>query len=175
MNKHVTRIHVRAISACSHRGLVMAGNLRLPCALGRSGVKARKREGDGATPRGAWRLLQGYWRPDRLCRPQTALPFRPLSPHYGWCDDPNDRNYNRPVALPYPASHERLWRCDRLYDLVIALAHNVRPRQRCGGSAVFLHLERPDGGPTAGCIALSPADLRKLLAVCGPRSHLVVH
>ena len=174
MNQAIARIHIRAISPCSSRGLVIAGNLRLPCALGRSGVRARKREGDGATPKGAWRLVQGFWRADQLRRPRTALPFRRLTGQDGWCDDPCNRNYNRWVSLPYPASHERLWRDDRLYDLVVTLAHNTQPRQRFGGSAVFLHLERPDRGPTAGCIALKLTDLRKLLAVCGPSTWVVV-
>ena len=169
----IARVHVRAISPCSARGLVVAGNLRLPCKLGRSGVSSLKREGDGATPRGAWRFTGGFWRADRARRPVSALRLQAMRRSDGWCDAPADRNYNRSVALPYPAGHESMWRGDGLYDIVLTLSHNTRPRTRGHGSAVFVHVA--GDGPTAGCVALSPKDLRKLLTRLGPGSSLVVH
>lgn len=145
------------------RGVLLWRGSRIPVALGRAGIRHDKREGDGATPAGTWRLVELRWRADRGARPATGLPNRPIRPDDGWCDDPADRRYNRPVRLPVRASHEEMWRADRLYDLVIVLDHNQRPRKARGGSAVFLHLERPDGGPTAGCVAFRPADLARLL------------
>lgn len=135
-----------------------------PAALGRSGRRATKREGDGATPVGRWRLLRVLYRPDRVPRPRTGLPVRPITPADGWCDAPGDRNYNRPVRLPYPANAERLWRDDHLYDLVVVLDHNQRPRFQGAGSAIFMHVARPGLQPTEGCIALERAHLLRLLA-----------
>jgi len=164
----VITVHARALG--DQRGCLAAGPLRWACALGRGGRRAMKREGDGATPIGVWQLRRVLYRADRVARPRTLLPVSVIDPHDGWCDDPRDRNYNCPVRLPYPASHEQLWREDHLYDLVIVLGYNDGPRIRGRGSAIFMHLAAPDFGPTAGCIALREADLRKLLALAGSRT-----
>jgi len=157
---------VLGLSAAATRGVVRLGGLAFPCALGRSGRSVRKREGDGATPVGRWRLLGVLYRSDRGRCPSTRLPVRPIAPDDGWCDAPGDRNYNRPVRHPYPASAERLWREDGLYDIVVVLSHNVRPRVRGAGSAVFMHLARPGYRPTEGCIALKREHLLRLLERC---------
>jgi L,D-peptidoglycan transpeptidase YkuD (ErfK/YbiS/YcfS/YnhG family) len=157
---------VLGLSAAATRGVVRLGGLAFPCALGRSGRSVRKREGDGATPVGRWRLLGVLYRSDRGRCPSTRLPVRPSAPDDGWCDAPGDRNYNRPVRHPYPASAERLWREDGLYDIVVVLSHNVRPRVRGAGSAVFMHLARPGYRPTEGCIALKREHLLRLLERC---------
>ncbi|MBM3519785.1 MAG: hypothetical protein FJX63_03285 [Alphaproteobacteria bacterium] len=170
----VTRLHVHAISPRARLGLLQAGGLAFPCLLGRSGTKADKREGDGATPRGLWRLCRVLFRRDRIAPPATALPLKVIARHDGWCDAPLDRNYNRPVRLPYPASHEELWRADHLYDVVVVLDHNARPRRRGGGSAVFFHLSSPESVATAGCIAVALSHMRIILALCGPSTRLAV-
>jgi L,D-peptidoglycan transpeptidase YkuD (ErfK/YbiS/YcfS/YnhG family) len=133
-----------------------------------------KREGDGATPIGIFSLAGVLWRADRNPPPRTGLPCRPIRPTDGWCDAVGDRNYNRPVRHPYPASAEHLWRADHLYDIVVVLAANTRPRVQGRGSAIFLHLARPDGGPTAGCVALSRRDLRLVLERLGRGARIVV-
>lgn len=161
-------ITVEAHSLAATRGRVAIGPLRMPCALGRGGRRALKREGDGATPVGAWPLRGVLYRPDRVARPRTALPVSPIRPEDGWCDDPADRNYNCLVHLPYPAGCERLWREDGLYDLVGVLGYNDGPRVRGRGSAIFMHLATPDFRPTEGCIALHEAALRRLLAAARP-------
>lgn len=92
----------------------------------------------------------------------------------GWCDEAGDRNYNRPVRLPYPASHEAMRRTDNLYDVVVVLSHNQRPRSQGRGSAIFLHLADPEGKPTAGCVALSRRDMETVLGFCGKFTRLVV-
>jgi L,D-peptidoglycan transpeptidase YkuD (ErfK/YbiS/YcfS/YnhG family) len=155
---------VTALSPAATRGVVKLGGRTFACALGRSGRRTLKREGDGATPVGRWRLLQVLYRADRIRRPATALPVRWIRPDDGWCDAPADRNYNRPVRHPYPASAEQLWRSDGLYDIVVVLSHNVRPRVRGGGSAIFMHVAPPGYTPTAGCVALRRAHLAQLLA-----------
>jgi L,D-peptidoglycan transpeptidase YkuD (ErfK/YbiS/YcfS/YnhG family) len=139
-------------------------------ALGKGGLlpAAEKREGDGASPIGRWPLRRVLYRPDKGPAPQTSLPIEAIGPHDGWCDAPPDPAYNRPVTLPYPASAERLWRDDDVYDLVVILGHNDDPVVPGAGSAIFLHLARPDYAPTEGCVALARADLQALLAEAKP-------
>ena len=145
----------------------------LRCAIGRGGISWRKREGDGATPAGRLRLLDLHIRRDRVLPPTTPLPLRTIRRGDGWCDAPGDGRYNRTVRLPTPASHERMWREDHLYDVVGVLDWNVRPRASNHGSAIFLHLARAGYVPTEGCIALAPNDLRRLLAAV-PRPEFLV-
>lgn len=144
------------------------------CAIGRGGVTTRKREGDGATPIGHFRCRWLYWRADRVAEPTTALARRPLTPRDGWCDDPASACYNRYLELPHTARHERLWREDALYDLLVMLGHNDLPVVQGHGSAIFLHLAAPDFAPTAGCIALASEDLRHFLTVADAQSSVVV-
>jgi L,D-peptidoglycan transpeptidase YkuD (ErfK/YbiS/YcfS/YnhG family) len=145
------------------QGLLQLGALRIPCALGRSGVTHTKREGDGATPAGRYELVEVRYRPDRIAPPRTMLPLRRSRPGDGWCDGKGDRNYNRPVQLPYPASAETMWRDDHVYDVVVVLDWNLRPRRQNGGSAIFFHLARPGYLPTEGCVAVRRADMLKIL------------
>lgn len=165
---------LRSLSRSARSGVLETGWLRARCAIGRNGVKARKREGDGATPAGIWRVVRVLWRSDRTRRPVTRLPVRALSIDDGWCDAPSDRNYNRAVRHPYPASAEQLWRRDHLYDIVVVLDHNQRPRIKGCGSAVFVHLARPGYEATEGCIALGERDLRRWLAMARPGTRLVI-
>lgn len=144
------------------------------CALGRSGIVTKKREGDGGTPVGAWVLRRVLYRPDRLSRPVTALPVAEIAPGDGWCDDPAHADYNRPVALPHPASCEVMWRDDPLYDVVVVLGHNDDPPVPGRGSAIFLHVAKPGYTPTEGCVALALPDLLDLLAAARPGDRLVV-
>ena len=144
------------------------------CAIGPGGAAAGKREGDGTTPVGNFPLRRLLYRPDRLQPPVTGLPVSPILPGDGWCDDPADALYNRPVRLPYPAHHERLWRPDEVYDLIAVLGHNDDPVVPGAGSAVFLHVARPDFAPTAGCIVLAMSDLLAMLATAGPGDRVSV-
>ena len=138
------------------------GTLR--CAIGRSGIARVKREGDGATPAGTFPVRRVLYRADRMVRPATVLPATPLTDTDGWCDDPADPRYNQAVHLPYPARCEALWRDDPLYDLIGVIGFNDEPAVPDGGSAIFLHIARPDYGPTEGCVAFSSADLVAILA-----------
>ena len=169
-------VRVRPLPGDPTRGTLSAGRTVLPCALGRAGVTMRKREGDGASPRGVFRLRGGFYRPDRfLVRPASGLPLRPTRPQDGWCDAPGDRRYNRPIRLPSDtASAEALWRDDGLYDLVIDLDYNRGPIRPGRGSAIFLHVARAGYRPTEGCVALKPSDLLRLLRRLGPRTRLAI-
>lgn len=165
-------IRVRARPGLPSRGWLCAAGLCLPVALGRGGIKADKREGDGGTPRGLFRLKRLWWRADRLPRPATALPLQRISPADAWSEDPRDRRYNRPVRRAPGEAGDRLWRDDHLYDLIIEIDHNDRPRVAGRGSAVFIHLARPGFCPTAGCVGLEKNRLLRLLERLGPRTRI---
>ncbi len=156
------------------RGWLRCGALHVPAALGEKGVTHFPREGDKATPCGCFRLRTVFYRPDRVARPVSALPVKAIRPDDGWCDDPEHPQYNRPVRLPFPASAERMWREDHLYDIVVVLDFNIRPRVMGRGSAIFLHVARPDLGPTLGCVAIPEKAMRLVLAHCGPQTRLCV-
>ena len=143
--------------------LRMAGG-QWRCCHGRGDIMVHKQEGDGATPAGLLPLRRVLFRADRGAAPATGVPTEPIAPTDGWCDDPTDARYNRSVRLPYPAHHEELWRRDSVYDIVGVLGWNDAPVVPGQGSAIFLHIARPDYTPTEGCIALSAADLRAVLA-----------
>ncbi|MBR0681524.1 L,D-transpeptidase family protein [Roseomonas eburnea] len=145
-------------------GLLRFRGETLRCALGAGGIRADKIEGDGATPIGLLPVRRILWRADRGARPACALPAEPIAPEDGWCDDPGHRDYNRPVRLPHPARHERLWRDDTVYDVIGVLGWNDAPVVPGRGSAIFLHVARPGLGPTEGCVALPEGELRRLLA-----------
>lgn len=157
------RVHYR--SARDTTGLLRVGNLVFRCALGGGGLRYRKREGDGATPIGRWVVRAIHYRPDRMLRPTTGVPVRGIQPDDGWCDAPGDRNYNRRVSHPYPASAERMWREDAVYDCVVELGYNDAPRRKGLGSAIFMHFARPGFSPTAGCIALRGEELRRVVTL----------
>jgi L,D-peptidoglycan transpeptidase YkuD (ErfK/YbiS/YcfS/YnhG family) len=143
-------------------------------ALGRTGIRADKREGDGGTPRGRFKLVRLWWRADRALRPRTRLPVRRIGKDDGWCENPADRRYNRAISVAKGAPGDRLWRADRLYDLIIELDHNTRPRVAGRGSAVFIHVARPGFAPTAGCVALAAKPLRRLLERVGPGTRIEI-
>ncbi len=145
-------------------GRLMARGRVVRAALGRGGVRARKQEGDGATPAGVLPLRRVLYRADRVRPPACAVPIEPIAPNDGWCDDPENPLYNRLVRLPHPGRHEALWREDALYDVIGVLGWNDRPVRRGEGSAIFLHIARSDLAPTEGCIALPMAELLALLA-----------
>lgn len=144
-------------------GIAEWGAHRFRCALGRSGVAGDKREGDGATPAGILSLSRVLYRPDRIAPPDTDLALAALQSGDGWCDAPDDADYNRQVRLPHGASCEALWRDDRVYDLIVVTDFNAAPVVPNRGSAIFLHVARPGYAPTEGCIAFGLEDLRTIV------------
>jgi L,D-peptidoglycan transpeptidase YkuD (ErfK/YbiS/YcfS/YnhG family) len=145
-------------------GFLRLGADRYPACFGQAGISATKVEGDCATPAGLLPLRRVLYRADRVAPPRAACPVEPISPEDGWCDDPRDPAYNRPVRLPYAGRHEELWRADGVYDVIGILGWNDAPPIRDRGSAIFLHVTTPSRAPTAGCVALDLDHLRQVLA-----------
>jgi L,D-peptidoglycan transpeptidase YkuD (ErfK/YbiS/YcfS/YnhG family) len=154
---------VQADSADTSLGWASLDTRRWRCTLGAGGVREDKVEGDAATPAGEFPLRRIYFRNDRVLLPKVALPARPINKHDGWCDDPRAPTYNRLVRVPNEWSHEKMWREDGLYDVVVVIGYNDDPPEGEWGSAIFLHIAREDYGPTQGCIAFSREDLLELL------------
>ncbi|WP_298438383.1 L,D-transpeptidase family protein [uncultured Jannaschia sp.] len=153
-------------------GGVRFAGVTFPCSLGRGGIRADKREGDGATPAGVHRIVGMLWRADRMARPAGWAV--PIGPRDLWCDDAGHPAYNRPVRAPFARSAERLRRADPLYDLVLLTDWNwpaARPGQ---GSAIFLHRWRRPGAPTEGCVAFDPADLAWIARRVVPGTRVIV-
>jgi len=167
-------IRVRTRPADRTRGILLAGPLAIPVVLGRAGIRANKVEGDGGTPRGRFRLVRLWWRADRHPRPPTLLPVRRITSDLAWCEDTTNRRYNHPFRRSASEPGDRMWRDDHLYDFVIELDHNTRPRVASRGSAVFIHVARPARSPTAGCAALGARELRRLLPSLGPKTRIEV-
>jgi L,D-peptidoglycan transpeptidase YkuD (ErfK/YbiS/YcfS/YnhG family) len=157
---------------------MLAGALAFECALGTAGVTTGKREGDGATPLGSFPFRRGFYRADRLPCPSTSLPMQAIHPLDGWSDDIADPDYNRQVTHPQTGkrgfSAEHLWRDDAIYDVILVIGHNDSPAIRGAGSAIFVHVARPDFSGTEGCVALEQSDLLTLLPRIGPKTVLSI-
>jgi L,D-peptidoglycan transpeptidase YkuD (ErfK/YbiS/YcfS/YnhG family) len=169
------RLRVRSRPGNRTQGWLSVGYQTIPVALGRGGVLANKREGDGGTPRGEFRLVRLWWRADRHPQPRTLLPVRRITRNIAWCEDPRDRRYNRSFQRSADAPGDRLWRDDRLYDFIVEIDHNTRPRVAGRGSAVFIHVARPGFRPTAGCVAMTLPRLRWLLERVGPKTRIAIY
>lgn len=147
---------------------------RFPVSIGRGGMTDDKCEGDGATPRGVWRMMEGRYRADRCARPHTALAMRPIGPRDLWSDDPDDHKYNQAITAPYPHSCEHLRRSDRLYDVLFVTDWNWPLATPEKGSAIFVHQWRKPRHPTAGCLAFRPDHLRWIAARITPQTRLFI-
>lgn len=156
------------------KGFVLCQGHQWRCALGRGGVHRKISEGDGITPVGTWGLGQVFYRSDRLRGPETGLEAIAIAPDWGWCDDPSHADYNQRITLPHPASHEALWREDAVYDVVVEVLYNTNPITAGLGSAIFIHVARPNYEPTEGCIALELNDLLALLTLCNNHVQLSI-
>jgi L,D-peptidoglycan transpeptidase YkuD (ErfK/YbiS/YcfS/YnhG family) len=167
-------IRVRTRPGRRTQGILIAGARAIPVALGWAGIRANKREGDGATPRGCFHPVRVWWRSDRSLRPRTRLPGCRITPDLAWCEDPTDRRYNQPFRRSANEPGDRIWRSDHLYDLMVEIDHNARPRVAGRGSAIFLHVAPADRGPTAGCVAMSAKSLRWLLERFGSRTRIQI-
>jgi L,D-peptidoglycan transpeptidase YkuD (ErfK/YbiS/YcfS/YnhG family) len=173
-DRPLTSVAVRAAAGDRTRGWLLAYGQTIPVALGRGGIRANKREGDGGTPKGVFRPVRVWWRADRHRRPATFLPVRAIGAEDAWCEDPADRHYNQPVRPGAKRGGDRLRRDDHLYDYIVEIDHNTHPRIAGRGSAVFLHLARENFSPTAGCVSMTRRAMLRLLARLGPRTRIAI-
>lgn len=170
-NAHSTLIlRVRNQIRFKSKGTLILNNTHFKCQLGKSGIGIKKREGDHITPIGTYPIQKLLYRRDNIQKPYSILKSQQIRPSDGWCDDPKSQHYNRKILLPKTISHEKLYRKDHVYDLVLVIGYNIHPRTLGKGSAIFIHLSNKKYGPTAGCIALSKNALLKILKRLKPKS-----
>ena len=144
-------------------GYLKYKNLKFRCSLGKAGIKVKKKEGDNITPKGTYKIIRIYCRKDRIRQVKSRIKIYKINKKIGWCDDPRSKKYNQLIKLPNKFRHEKFYRKDHLYDLIIVLNYNMRPVVKNKGSAIFIHLARRNYNPTKGCIALSKNNLLIIL------------
>jgi L,D-peptidoglycan transpeptidase YkuD (ErfK/YbiS/YcfS/YnhG family) len=145
-------------------GYLKYKNLKFRCALGKEGVKKKTMEGDNITPKGIFKIIKIYYRPDKIKKIKTLIKKIKIKKNMGWCDDPNSRFYNKLINLPTKYSHEKLYRNDHLYDLIVVLSYNTNPIIKNKGSAIFMHIAKNSYKKTKGCIALKKEHLIKIIS-----------
>ena len=145
-------------------GFLKYKNLKFRCALGKAGIKRKVKEGDNITPKGIFKIIKIYYRADKIKDIETPIKKIKIKKNMGWCDDPKSIHYNKQIELPSKFSHEKLYRNDNLYDLILVLNYNTNPIVKNKGSAIFLHITNDSYKKTKGCIALKKDDLIQLVS-----------
>jgi L,D-peptidoglycan transpeptidase YkuD (ErfK/YbiS/YcfS/YnhG family) len=140
-------------------GLLKYKNLKFRCALGKAGIGEKKKEGDFITPKGKYKIIKVYYRADRIKKIKTNFRLYQIKKNMGWCDDPLSKDYNKLIKLPGKFGHEKLYRKDKLYDLILVLNYNFKPIIKNKGSAIFIHIANKNYKKTMGCIGLNKKDL----------------
>ena len=144
-------------------GYLKYKDLKFRCALGKAGIKKKTIEGDNITPKGIFKILKIYYRPDKIKKIKTLIKKIKIRRNMGWCDDPKSRFYNQQIKLPTKYGHEKLYRSDNLYDLIVVLSYNINPIIKNKGSAIFLHIAKNSYQKTKGCIGLKKEHLIKII------------
>jgi hypothetical protein len=156
-------------------GYLKYNNLKFRCALGKAGVESRKQEGDNVTPKGTFKIVKIYYRSDRIKK--ISSKFRPIkiTKNMGWCDDPNSKNYNQLIKLPTKYGHEKLYKKNNVYDLIVVLNYNMNPIIKNKGSAIFIHVAKKKYKKTAGCIALKKIHLLNLIKKIKKNTKVIIN
>jgi L,D-peptidoglycan transpeptidase YkuD (ErfK/YbiS/YcfS/YnhG family) len=145
-------------------GYLKYKKLRFKCALGKAGIGKKKQEGDNVTPTGTFKIVKIYYRSDRVKKISSKFRLIEITKNMGWCDDPNSKNYNQLINLPSRYTHEKLFKKNNIYDIIVVLNYNMKPVIKNKGSAIFIHVAKKNYQPTRGCIALKKNDLLKILS-----------
>ena len=153
-------------------GYLQYKNFRFRCAIGKTGIKKKIREGDNITPKGIYKLINIFFRPDRIRDLKTVIKKNKITRKIGWCDDINSKYYNKKIELPNKSRHEKLYRKDNIYDIIGVLSYNIHPVIKNKGSAIFLHIAKKHYQKTKGCIAIKKIHLKKILSVIGKNTKI---
>jgi L,D-peptidoglycan transpeptidase YkuD (ErfK/YbiS/YcfS/YnhG family) len=155
-------------------GYLKYKNLKFRCALGKAGIREKCTEGDLITPKGTYKIINVYYRKDRIKKITSKFKLVEIKKNMGWCDDPKSKKYNRLINLPNKYNHEKLYRKDNVYDLVLVLNYNTKPIIKNKGSAIFIHIAKKNYQKTAGCIALTKVHLIKLLEKINKKTKITI-
>ena len=140
-------------------------NYRIKCAIGKRGIKTKRKEGDFITPRGIFRIKLILYRKDRIKNFKTFVPKLSITKKMGWCDDPKSKKYNKLIKYPFEFSSEKLFRKDNVYDIILVLDYNMNPTKKYKGSAIFIHIAKKNYDATEGCVAIKKINLLKLIKI----------
>ena len=149
-------------------------DLKFKCALGKAGIRKKKKEGDNITPKGIYKIIKIYYRDDRIKKISSKFKLIKITKKMGWCDDPKSKKYNQLIKLPNKYSHEKFFKKDNSYDLIIILNYNINPIIKNKGSALFIHIAKKNYRSTAGCIALKKDDLLKLIKIIDTNTKIFI-
>ena len=138
-------------------------NYKAKCAIGKKGIGSKKKEGDLITPRGKYKVKYILYRKDRIKKIQSEMKIIKIKKNMGWCDDPRSRNYNQLINLPSNYRHEKLFKKENIYDIILVLNYNMRPIKKNKGSAIFIHVSKKNFKKTEGCVAIQKRDLLKIV------------
>tara|TARA_B100000029_G_scaffold412221_1_gene414823 strand:- start:1220 stop:1711 length:492 start_codon:yes stop_codon:yes gene_type:complete len=147
---------------------------KLKCCVGKSGITAFKKEGDLATPKGTYGIDMLYYRKDRITLNKCKIKKKSIKKNMGWCDDSRSKNYNKQINFPFKYRAEKLYRKDKIYDLVINIKYNFSPVVKKKGSAIFLHIADKKYKPTKGCIGISKKDFLKILPLINKKTKISI-
>ena len=156
-------------------GYLKYKGFKFKCALGKSGIGKKRKEGDNITPKGTFKILKIYYRDDRIKKIYSKIKAFKINNQMGWCDDSNSKKYNQLIKLPSKYTHEKLHRKDNVYDLVIVLNYNMSPIVKNKGSAIFIHVAKKNYKKTAGCIALKKHNLLRLIKEIKNKTKIVIN
>jgi L,D-peptidoglycan transpeptidase YkuD (ErfK/YbiS/YcfS/YnhG family) len=149
-------------------------DLKFKCALGKAGIRKKKKEGDNITPKGIYKIIKIYYRDDRIKKISSKFKLIKIRKNMGWCDDPKSKKYNQLIKLPNRYSHEKFFKKDNSYDLIVILNYNINPIIKNKGSAIFIHIAKKNYKSTAGCIALKKNDLLKLIKIIDTNTKIFI-
>ena len=156
-------------------GYLKYKNLKFKCALGKAGIGKKKKEGDNITPKGTYKIVNIYYRADRIKKITSKCKQIKITKNMGWCDDPKSKKYNRLIFLPCQYTHEKLYRKDNIYDLILVLNYNLRPVIKNKGSAIFIHVSRKNYKKTKGCISIRKNDLIFLTQIINKNTKVFIN
>ena len=152
---------------------LIVDEFRFKCSIGKNGLKFKKKEGDKCTPKGIFKIGKVYYRPDRVNKPETKLSLKKITKRMLWCNDPNNKKYNKEVLLNKYIKGEKLYRKSNSYDILIVIEYNTKKTRPFKGSAIFIHITK-NYKPTLGCIALKKNDLLVLLKIIKPGAKIII-
>ena len=147
---------------------------KVKCAIGKRGIDVKKKEGDLITPKGTYKIKRILYRKDRLKKLRSKLKKMIITKKMGWCDDAKSKQYNRLIKLPFNYSHEKIWRNDNIYDIILVLDFNMSPVRKNKGSAIFLHVAKKTFTPTKGCIAIRKKVLKRIVSEINKKTKIVI-
>ena len=156
-------------------GYLKYKDFKFKCALGKAGVGKKKIEGDNITPKGTFEIVKIYYRSDRIKKIYSKIKLFKINKKMGWCNDPTSKKYNQLIKLPSKYTHEKLYRQDNVYDLVVVLNYNTTPIIKNKGSAIFIHVAKKNYKKTAGCVALKKKHLVKLIKNIKNKTKIIIN